>query len=89
MIKEIVKHDIQRSFSIFRVLGILFIIGYLLYSGYVTLVQPHTKNRIASTNQKAERITNYNIYREDTRFIGLKAGWFKVGIDIPKGDKKE
>ena len=74
-----------KAFAIGSKIAVILGLGWFIYVG---MIKPHT-NPNPTTTQNAQRdFHNTNIYREDSRFIGLKAGWFKLGIDIPKPDKK-
>ena len=74
-----------KSFAVGSKIVIIVWIGWLVYVG---MIKPHF-NPIKTVTQTAKRdFTNVNIYREDTRFFGLKLGWLKLGIEIPKGEKK-
>ena len=74
-----------KAFAIGSKIAVIVALGWLIYVG---MIKPHT-NPNPTTTQLAKRdFHNTNIYREDSRFIGIKIGWFKLGIDIPKPDKK-
>ena len=74
-----------KAFAIGSKIAIIVALGWFIYVG---MIKPHT-NPTPTNYQNAQRdFHNTNVYREDSRFIGLKAGWFKLGIDIPKRDKK-
>jgi hypothetical protein len=91
----IVKHSVQRTFSVLSVLAIMGIIGWAVYSGYVILWKPF-HNPTPTTNQRAERIVNtQNYYMEDVEklFLGIKNiplfFGHKIDIGIGIGKKKQ
>ena len=73
-----IRHSVQRTGSVLGVLGVLALILLGLYMVWVTVIQPHTRFRVASTQQKAERIVNYNIdiHKEscliDFKLLGIR-----------------
>ena len=74
-----------KAFSIGCKIAIILLAGWLIWVG---LIKPHY-DPIKTTQQVANRdFTNINVYREDARFFGLKFGWIKLGIDIPKKEAK-
>ena len=68
------KHAIQRTFSVFLVVAILFG-GYLIYKKFM--------QRTESYSQQADEITNTEVYveqPEDSFFLGVKLFSIKIGI---------
>ena len=60
------------------VIGAIAGLGWCVWVG---LIQPHTKYRVASTNQSAEQITNVtNNYPEKKSLIDLKVWFIKVKL---------
>jgi len=74
-----------KSFAIGSKIAIILALGWFIYVG---MIKPHINPNPTITQQAKRDFINTNIYREDSRFFGLKAGWLKLGIDIPKPDKK-
>lgn len=53
-----IKHAVQRTVSVVSVLTVVACVGWVLYSGYITLVKPHF-NPTPTTRQQADEIINY------------------------------
>jgi len=82
-VKEMIKHDVDRGLSLFRIVLFLFFVGTIGWFIYVGMIKPHY-NPIKTTTQNAERITNINITEsDDAFFLGVKLLGFKIGVSRP------
>jgi len=82
-----IKHAVQRTGSVISVLGVIALICFAIYMGYITFVKPHF-NPTPSTNQRADAIVNTeNYYIEDVDkfFLGIKNIPFLFGHKIDIG----
>jgi len=65
----------MKAFSIGMKLAMIIGLGYAVY---VTVIQPHTKWRVASTIQKAEQITNIDNHPKGRHHIELLWGVIRL-----------
>ena len=67
-----------KTFSFLIIIAFWALIGWSVYTG---LIKPHTKYRLPTTTQKAEKIENVtNNYPEKKSFIDWKLWIFRVTI---------
>jgi len=85
-VKEVVKHQLQRTVG---VLSTLLVIAGIVWAIYVAFVRPTTKPN-PSTTQKADSIVNqtYN-YPEKKGLIDIDLlwGWLRLSAGPPKQNK--
>jgi hypothetical protein len=76
-LKDTVLHDVQRTWSVWWVSGVIVILAYLGWTGYVTFVKPHT-NPTPTTSQYADTIQNNYNQQNSKAFALISWGRFHL-----------
>ena len=61
--------------------GLIFLaVAGIIYCCYCTIIQPHTKARIATKTENIQQKIEYNYPEDKNFFLGIKLFGFKLGV---------